>query len=196
MESQHLAVMPAETPPLLCFARPLRRLRWGSVFVCVASGCLVSCSSGNPLGGPYGGTVTFTGPTRGNTSNGGPESDGATEGGAATQGDAKTATEEGGATALTDAAGAPTWTAIFDDYLNVADGGSACQTCHHQMMTASSAYTWLQSQGYISGAASPLVSTTTSCLSWYGGNMPPDGTINPQAVADMNAWAAAGAPND
>ncbi len=37
-----------------------------------------------------------------------------------------------------------------------------------------------------------------SCLTWVssGGNMPPGGGSNPQAVTDMNAWAAAGAQDN
>jgi hypothetical protein len=62
------------------------------------------------------------------------------------------------------------------------------------MGTASGAYNYLKSKGYINGTASSLVNPSQSCLTWYGGNMPPSGTSSsPQAVADMNSWAAAGA---
>jgi hypothetical protein len=62
------------------------------------------------------------------------------------------------------------------------------------MGSAKSSYNYLSAQGYISGANSALVRNGQSCLSWYGGgNMPPGGGNNSQAVKDMNAWAAAGA---
>ncbi len=64
------------------------------------------------------------------------------------------------------------------------------------MSSASGAYSYLSGQGYISGTGSILVKTG-SCLSWYGGNMPPGGSrSNAMAVSDMNAWAAAGAKNN
>jgi hypothetical protein len=94
---------------------------------------------------------------------------------------------EGGETG---AAVAPTWSAIFSSYLTM------CKTCHIEMNSASSAYSWLQSQDFIDGAFSPLVSPAQSCLSWYGGDMPPGGTDNAAAVTEMDAWAAAGALNN
>ncbi|MGH7271781.1 MAG: hypothetical protein ACREJ3_15230 [Polyangiaceae bacterium] len=64
------------------------------------------------------------------------------------------------------------------------------------MDSANSAYSWLQGKGYISGANSALTSSLGSDLSWYGGNMPPGGGNDSQAVTDMNSWAAAGALNN
>ena len=64
------------------------------------------------------------------------------------------------------------------------------------MNSASGSYSWLSSQGYIRGTGSVLVGAG-SCLTWYGGNMPPGGPrSNAQATSDMNAWAAAGAMNN
>jgi hypothetical protein len=64
------------------------------------------------------------------------------------------------------------------------------------MSSASASYSWLSGQRYISGTSS-LLAASGSCLSWYGGNMPPGGTrTDAQAVSDMNAWAAAGAMNN
>jgi hypothetical protein len=90
---------------------------------------------------------------------------------------------------------APTWTTIFNDYLkNGTIGG--CTRCHPQMSSASGSYSWLSSQGYIRGTGSFLVASG-SCLTWYGGTMPPGGPrTDAQAVSDMNAWAAAGAMNN
>jgi hypothetical protein len=61
------------------------------------------------------------------------------------------------------------------------------------MSSATNAYSWLKSSNYINGTSSTLVNPLASDLSWYGGNMPPGGGSDPQAVTDMNAWAAAGA---
>ncbi len=82
---------------------------------------------------------------------------------------------------------APTWTEIDGKYL------TTCTGCHRQMSSPSGAYSYLASQGYINGTGSVLVKSG-SCLSWYGGNMPIGGSrSDPQAVSDMDAWAAAGA---
>jgi hypothetical protein len=61
------------------------------------------------------------------------------------------------------------------------------------MGSASGAYSFLS--GYISGTSSRLV-TSSSPLSWFGGNMPPGGGKDAQAVTDFDAWVAAGAKND
>jgi len=63
------------------------------------------------------------------------------------------------------------------------------------MGSATKAYSYLQSQGYISGTSSPLVDPNLSCLTWVssGGNMPLSGGSNPQAVSELDAWVAAGA---
>jgi hypothetical protein len=64
------------------------------------------------------------------------------------------------------------------------------------MGSAAKSYSYLSQNGYISGSSSALVQNGNSCLSWFAGNMPPGGGPNPQAVKDMNAWAAAGAQNN
>jgi len=63
------------------------------------------------------------------------------------------------------------------------------------MGSASASYSWLQGRGYIQGASTTL-DGSGSCLSWFGGNMPPGGSSNAQAVTDISAWAAAGALNN
>jgi hypothetical protein len=64
------------------------------------------------------------------------------------------------------------------------------------MGSATGAYSFLQSRGYV-GGANPALAANGSCLSWLGGNMPPAGpSSEPQAVSDMNAWAAAGGLNN
>jgi hypothetical protein len=54
----------------------------------------------------------------------------------------------------------------------------------------------LKAQGYIAGAGSTLIDPSKSCLTWYGGNMPPCGGGGDRAASDMNAWAATGALNN
>jgi hypothetical protein len=64
------------------------------------------------------------------------------------------------------------------------------------MSSASGSYSYLQSSGYIRGTSSSLAGAG-SCLSWFGGNMPPGGPgSNAKASADFKAWAAAGAMNN
>ncbi|HLK36466.1 MAG TPA: hypothetical protein VKU41_06905 [Polyangiaceae bacterium] len=90
-----------------------------------------------------------------------------------------------------------TWTCIHMTYLAQGTPGN-CGTafCHSQMSSPSGAYTWLKGQGYIGGSPPALVGSR-SCLTWFGGNMPPGGSrSNSQAVSDLNAWAAAGAQNN
>ena len=89
-----------------------------------------------------------------------------------------------------------TFTQIFETYLAAKTVGN-CTHCHAQMDSASDSYVWLKAQGYISAPSPLLLDPDNSCLSWYGGTMPPGGTTtNARAVKDMNRWAAAGAKND
>jgi hypothetical protein len=60
------------------------------------------------------------------------------------------------------------------------------------MGSASGSYSWLKGRGYVGGSSPALTNPNSSCLSWYGGNMPPGGPNDQQAVTDMDAWAAAG----
>jgi hypothetical protein len=62
------------------------------------------------------------------------------------------------------------------------------------MGTSAKAYSYLS--GYISGTSSILVVQGESCLTWFGGNMPPGGGKDSQAVTDLTAWVAAGAQNN
>jgi hypothetical protein len=94
---------------------------------------------------------------------------------------------------------APTWSAIYARHFGPGTEG-ACgrsRVCHAAVMTdAPSAYEWLAQRGYIGKAQSALVSKSNSCLRWFGGNMPPRGKTNEDAVRDLEAWAAAGAVNN
>jgi hypothetical protein len=94
---------------------------------------------------------------------------------------------------------APTWSTIYALYFapNTEGGCGRSKACHAaEMSDAGSSYAWLEQRGYIAGPRSPLVSTSNSCLRWFGGNMPPHGKPNPHAAEDLSAWAASGAPNN
>jgi hypothetical protein len=74
--------------------------------------------------------------------------------------------------------------------------GNCSSSCHGSIGTPSSCYVWLQGQRYVGGANPNIASKSSSCLSWYGGNMPPFGPQSAQAVTDFDAWAAAGGQNN
>ena len=191
------------------FAQPPKRWYACAAFmrnlvapICVAM--LFACGSVDdpPLGGPYGGTTDSTDPNGGQNGDNNTTSDDSgtqpqqdsgtqpTKDSGTTTKDSGTTTKDSGTTTT-----APTWTAIFNDYLAGSKEGR-CSGCHSQGSSASNLYSWLQGKGYISGTSSKLVSNSQSCLSWYGGNMPPSGPSDATAVSDMNAWAAAGAANN
>ena len=163
------------------------------------SGDVTPASGGNDGGttGTIGGG-TGTGGTGGTGTGGTPDAgSGGTGGGGTT--DAGGGTGTGGAVDAGPVTPpppiAPTWAQIYASYLSASSNGQcALSGCHSQMATAAGAYGWLKARGHINGASSRLVSTSTSRLTWYGGDMPPRGpTTWAQAVADMNAWAKAGA---
>jgi hypothetical protein len=163
-----------------------------------------------PLGGPYGGQTDPTDPNGGsndsNTNNNNNNS-GQDSGTTNTQKDSGTTQQKDSGSTTIDSGGppppmdsgmtptAPTWTSIFNNYMAGGKEGR-CSSCHSQGSSATNLYSWLQGRGYISGSSSALVDSSQSCLSWYGGNMPPSGPNDAKAVSDMNAWAAAGAANN
>jgi hypothetical protein len=168
---------------------------------------VVACGDGgSPLGGPYGGETDPTDPNSGSNDNN--NSDNGTDGGTTQQqqDSGTTQQQDSGTTTTKDSGGpppvdsggpptAPTWTQVYTDYLAGGAEGR-CSGCHSEGSSASNLYSWLHSKGYINGTSSKLVSTSSSCLSWYGGSMPPAGPSDAKAVSDMNAWAAAGAANN
>ncbi len=175
-------------------------------------GSLIGCGPVDqpPLGGPYGGSTDPTDPSNGDNGNGDPNSSdpdaGSTQQGndsgtTQQQNDSGTTQQKDSGTTQTQDSGqqqqnnAPTWTQIFNSYMANGKEGR-CASCHSQGSSATKLYSWLQGKGYINGKSSALVSTSQSCLSWYGGNMPPSGPNDAKAVSDMNAWAAAGAANN
>jgi hypothetical protein len=141
-------------------------------------------SPDSPLGGPYGGGAYRLGPT-----DGGFSKVDATFTVPKTTNPAAPAGEPG------------TWTHIFTLYMAEGTFGN-CTDCHPEMSDAPKSYQWLADQDYMGGSTPPLTDRGSSCLSWYGGDMPP-GAIPPDqkavaemAAMEMNAWAAAGGKNN
>ena len=93
-----------------------------------------------------------------------------------------------------DATTAPTWSYLYATYLGSNTIGH-CGNCHSWATSASSTYSELKAANQISGSSSRLVLQGVSILKWFGGGMPQDtGQItDAQAVADFQAWVAAGA---
>jgi hypothetical protein len=171
-----------------------------------------SSSSGSSSGSPGGGSGSSSGPSSSSGSGSGsghPSSSSGSSSGIPTGSSSGTAhpsssgssggpangsssSSSGGGVAPT---GTPTFTYIFNTYLANGTIGK-CTGCHGQMSSPSASYSWLQSRGQVGSANPGLASASVSCLSWYGGNMPPFGPQSAQAVADMNAWAAAGGKNN
>jgi hypothetical protein len=147
-------------------------------------------SSGGPgAGGGDAGTASGSGGGGSGGSGGGNASSGAGNG------------SSGGADAAAGGSGgqgggkSPTWTAIFDAYLASGAEGH-CVSCHNQASSPTASYAWLKSKGYISGTTS-TIAAGGSCLTWFGGNMPPGGPASDaNASADMQAWVVAGAQDN
>jgi hypothetical protein len=174
-----------------------------------------SGSSSTGSSGPSSGTGTSTGSSSGTGATGasGAPTSGSTGGtggsgsaASGSQGSSGSASASGSMSASGSASGSSsgsggsscdTFSCIFTKYLQAGTIGNCSVACHAQMATASSSYSWLAGQGYM-GTTPPALTGSRSCLTWYGsGNMPPGGPRSaPQAVMDMNAWAAAGAKNN
>ena len=155
----------------------------------IASILLVACAGlgcggadALPVGGPSGGTL-----------------DPSAIGDGGIVGDGDGVLDPGTASSSSSATGSnavPTWTQLYNTYF-VSSAMGRCTNCHAQVMaTAASSYSYLQSQGYV-GSPMPDLVSDFSCLSWFGGNMPPGGqTKNATATKDFMAWAQAGAKNN
>jgi hypothetical protein len=85
----------------------------------------------------------------------------------------------------------PTWAALYSRYLAEGTVGD-CASCHAQAATPDGAYAWLAQQQYMAGSPPYLVDPRSSCFSWIGGDMPPDGpTSYTRARREFEAWARA-----
>jgi hypothetical protein len=148
----------------------------------VAGLLLVSCGAEDaPLGGPYGGRASLIRPTDGGFNVWDAT---ITPKRPSTGGNGSAAGEQG------------TWTGSCNRYLATNTPGN-CPTCHSEMSSPSASFEWLQQDGYV-GAADPLLTRQgASCLTWYGGDMPPGSPVaNPDAVRELTQWATAGARNN
>jgi hypothetical protein len=193
----------------------MKRLKSGWAAALVAAWtCMAGCGPAeSPLGGPYGGTEPAPGPTTGTSSTGddggtagGSTSDASSSSGSSSSGSSSSGSGNGGnsssggssgdsgASSSSGGGAAPTWAALYQSYLASGTEGH-CASCHSETSSASGTYTWLQGRGYIAGTTSTLVASG-SCLTWFGGNMPPGGPNDAQAASDMTAWAADGAQNN
>lgn len=93
--------------------------------------------------------------------------------------------------------GGPSFSALYNKYLNGSASLGHCSDCHGTALTASATYDWLKSRGFIAGTGSTLTVQGKSPFSWFGGNMPPGGPQSaPEAANDFKAWVAAGALNN
>lgn len=127
----------------------------------------------------------------------------------AVDGGAPDGATDAGADAAADAGPPPTWTQIYESYLGPGTPGHCSGTggCHTNMRggfacgtTKAACYQGLVSAGLVAPgdpASSPLGIPGQSPLVWLGGGMPlDDATPNPAAAAAVQAWVAAGAPED
>lgn len=170
---------------------------------------LVACSGGDPLGGPYGGTADPTAPNGHQSGDSSAPSDpsnpsdpqSGTDSGSKSTNNGPPGTDAGNNNNKSDASQQqpqpPTWTQVWTNYLQSGTKGNCKSSCHSQMGSPSAAFIWLKGRGYINGPSSLLIDSSQSCLSWYGGNMPPSGPNSWSAAStDMAAWVKAGAQNN
>jgi hypothetical protein len=151
----------------------------GAGVALVVAAC--STSSGPALGGPHGGNSTFDlGPQPGN----------------AAVVDAAYEIPDPPPTPGQMLGGPPgTWSHIFYTYLAKGTVGN-CTSCHPQMSDPKKSYRYLDDQGFLGGANPALVQEGTSCLSWFGGDMPLNLKQSKAAQDEMTMWGHAGGLNN
>jgi hypothetical protein len=155
--------------------------------VCAVSAAAVACGGDDvPVGGARGGAMAALVEPNGGNLPPAPEA-GVSTADAASTPPVDASVPPGDAPS---GASGPTWSYVFETYFK----GTCLIPCHAQMTAPKPAYIYLRMNGLISGTSSAIAGPN-SCLVWFGpnGNMPPGGTANPQAVADIEAWVAAGA---
>ena len=93
-------------------------------------------------------------------------------------------------------AGTPSWSAIHKTYFGSGTVGH-CVNCHIEMTNPRSGHQWLTDKGQLSGVDSHIVMRGKSKLTFFGGDMPPEGPSSlPEAEAALMEWVEAGAPNN
>jgi len=137
-----------------------------------------SCGAGDtPLGGPFGGKGRLLGPTDGGYDN-------------------VDATFTPPLPQTGSIPGTPgSWTHVYFAYLAEGTIGN-CYPCHIEMVDPPASFRWLEEHAYV-GDGAPLLTSTQSCLTWFGGNMPPGSPVqSAEAVNEMNLWVSSGALNN
>ncbi len=205
--SRGLVCLPLVRLPLVCLPLirlPLVRLPVRALAFVALPALFASSACGGadqePLGGPHGGVLTTpSGSTPGTPAN--PTSNDA--------GSTSSSGDDAGGTQPTPAstpctpgappATAPTFTQIYTKYF--APGATVdCSTgsgCHTEFQSEKTAWAFLVQYGQVGTTPPELTDPNASWLYWYGGSMPASGTpCNGPAMADLNAWAAAGGQNN
>jgi hypothetical protein len=157
-----------------------------TALACAASLVVLGCSSGDgvPFGGPFGGTVPAAVMDAGGLGDG----DGVLP---------LTSTASG--LGASGSSGPPTWTELFNAYMTAGKVGNCAHSGCHQgfMSNPGMAFFWLQAEGQLGGSRPALTDSSSSCLTWYGGDMPPGGPATDPVVArDFDLWLMAGAQNN
>lgn len=137
---------------------------------------LCACSDASPFGGPHGGDGRKVQPTMGWVPG---------------------TTYEAPDPPPPPAGGEPgTWYHIYSGKFAAGTEGD-CVRCHAETKTSKATYQWLKELEYIGTDPPPLIDYGASCLTWFGGNMPPWAVEPNEAfIAEMNTWAANGAKED
>jgi hypothetical protein len=161
---------------------------WASTaLACVMPLMALGCSGGDgvPLGGPFGGTVYAGVQDAGGLGDG--------------SGVADLSSTASGVGVSGNSSAPPTWTQLFNAYMAVGKVGNCGHAGCHQgaMDTPPAAFSWLQSRGQVGPAHPALMDSSSSCLTWFGGDMPPGGPdSDPVAEKDFDGWLKAGAMNN
>jgi hypothetical protein len=86
---------------------------------------------------------------------------------------------------------APTWTQLFNAYMAAGTVGNCAHSgCHPSAMgTPHAAFAFLTAEGQLTGPQPAITDSSSSCLSWLGGDMPPGGpTSDPMVTKDFTMW--------
>jgi hypothetical protein len=155
--------------------------------VWVASLGGLGCGGGDgvPLGGPFGGTVPAYVMDAGTLGDG--------------DGVLPLTNNSNVQSASGDPKKAPTWTQLFNAYLAAGTVGNCAHSgCHRNVMgSPSAAFSWLHAEQQLNGPEPAIADSSSSCLSWLGGDMPPGGpATDPVVELDLESWVKAGAKNN
>jgi len=171
----------------------------------VAGGVAIACGGASDSG--VGGSGI---PAKTDGGGSGTDSDGGSSGGDTDGGGSGSGTDGGsggGTDSGSSSGGAPTWTMIYGSYFASGTPGHCGNSgCHLSTLKGfkcgsdkTTCYNGLVTAGYVTTATptkSPIADLNQSCLTWFGGNMPPGGGASAAAQKDITAWVADGAKNN